>query len=138
MLGRLEDANFEDWLTAALIENANQRGPADDLWAKDDDVGWFGFTDLWMLEIAERKGKIWTGNFRLSSMKQMASGRLKPSGRSSDPESLVSPCIPTRTKSPSIPDQRAYPRTSTSMRARSAILITKARRSVERRPFLKL
>jgi hypothetical protein len=51
----LEDSNFEDWLTAALIDNTNQQGSN----GKESFLP--GITDVWMLEIAERKGKIWTG-----------------------------------------------------------------------------
>jgi hypothetical protein len=65
MSGRLEDANFDDWLTAALIENANQPAFADHRRNQVGHVGRFGFTDLLMLEIAQRKGKIWIGNFHV-------------------------------------------------------------------------
>jgi hypothetical protein len=56
---RREDNHFEDWLTATLIENTNrqqQNGPESSL---------RGITDLWMLEIAERKGKTWMGTFQV-------------------------------------------------------------------------
>jgi len=56
---RREDNHFEDWLTATLIENTNQQqqnGPEPRL---------RGITDLWMLEIAERKGKTWMGTFQV-------------------------------------------------------------------------
>ena len=56
---RREDYDFEDWLTAALIENANQ----DDLNGNASLAR--GITDLWMLEIAERNGRIWRGNFHV-------------------------------------------------------------------------
>ena len=56
---RREDYDFEDWLTAALIENANQDG----LNANASSAR--GITDLWMLEIAERNGRVWRGNFHV-------------------------------------------------------------------------
>jgi hypothetical protein len=56
---RREDHHFEDWLTATLIENTN-RGLPD---ANESCVP--GVTDLWMLEIAERNGRMWTGKFHV-------------------------------------------------------------------------
>ncbi|MBV8482223.1 MAG: hypothetical protein JO077_05075 [Verrucomicrobia bacterium] len=56
---RREDHHFEDWLTATLIENTN-RALVD---TNESCVP--GITDLWMLEIAERNGKMWTGKFRV-------------------------------------------------------------------------
>jgi hypothetical protein len=63
-LERLKDLNFEDWLTAALIETATQ-APSEQLGADGSDYLARGITDLWMLEIAERNGKIWTGKFQV-------------------------------------------------------------------------
>jgi hypothetical protein len=64
MLERLRDSDFEDWLTAALIESANQQAanetsPNDRRWSRS------GATDLWMLEIAERTGNMWRGSFHV-------------------------------------------------------------------------
>jgi hypothetical protein len=56
---RRQDYDFEDWLTAALIENANQDG------LNGNASSARGITDLWMLEIAERKGRVWRGNFHV-------------------------------------------------------------------------
>ena len=56
---RREDYDFEDWLTAALIENANQDG------LNGNASSARGITDLWMLEIGERTGKVWSGNFHV-------------------------------------------------------------------------
>lgn len=64
---RREDNDFEDWLTAALIENTNQQ-------AKTDDKSSPGFTDLWMLEITRRAGRIWNGNFRVEFSTQTGDG----------------------------------------------------------------
>jgi hypothetical protein len=56
---RREDNHFEDWLTATLIENTNQQ-------EKDNPESRLrGITDLWMLEIAERKGKTWMGTLQV-------------------------------------------------------------------------
>jgi hypothetical protein len=61
---RREDDDFADWLTAALIETANQ-----------DHVNGMvpsrrGITDLWMVEIAERTGKVWRGRFHVGFSKE--------------------------------------------------------------------
>jgi hypothetical protein len=56
---RREDHHFEDWLTATLIENTNRALPD----ANESCVT--GITDLWMLEIAERNGRMWTGKFHV-------------------------------------------------------------------------
>ncbi|HEX3445748.1 MAG TPA: hypothetical protein VHS80_13615 [Chthoniobacterales bacterium] len=71
VLEHLEDADFEDWLTAALIENSNQQ-PAEDLRANGTHSSPngthsspSGIDDLWMLEIAKRTGKVWRGKFQV-------------------------------------------------------------------------
>jgi hypothetical protein len=56
---RREDSGFEDWLTAAVIENAN-RPEANGISGSAR-----GITDLWMLEIGERTGKVWSGRFNV-------------------------------------------------------------------------
>ena len=56
---RREDNNFEDWLTAAVIENANRQEPNGGVASSR------GITDLWMLEIGRRTGKIWRGQFHV-------------------------------------------------------------------------
>jgi hypothetical protein len=73
---RREDYDFEDWLTAALIENANQDGLNDHVSSTR------GITDLWMLEIAERNGRVWRGNFHV----EFDQGEAKTSKQASIPE----------------------------------------------------
>jgi hypothetical protein len=63
-LERLRDSDFEDWLTAALIESVNQQSLAQPN-SSDEEASSPGATDLWMLEIPERTGKIWRGSFRV-------------------------------------------------------------------------
>ena len=63
-LERLRDGDFEDWLTAALIESANQESLAQ-LNSSDEEAPSRDAADLWMLEIPERTGKIWRGSFRV-------------------------------------------------------------------------
>jgi hypothetical protein len=73
---RREDYDFEDWLTAALIENANQDG------LNGHASSARGITDLWMLEIAERNGRVWRGNFHV----EFDQGEEQASKQASMPE----------------------------------------------------
>ena len=61
---RREDDDFADWLTAALIEGGNQRQP------NGIEPSARGITDLWMVEIAERAGKVWRGRFHVGFSKE--------------------------------------------------------------------
>jgi hypothetical protein len=63
-LERLGDENFEDWLTTAVIDAANQP-VIENRSANQAQPQGSGITDLWMLEIAERRGKVWTGKFQV-------------------------------------------------------------------------
>ena len=63
-LERLEDDNFGEWLIAALIEAASQPAVQDQFFYNAHQQA-TGITDLWMLEIAERRGKVWTGKFQV-------------------------------------------------------------------------
>jgi hypothetical protein len=64
MLERLRDSDFEDWLTAALIDSARQQSPIEAS-SNDQQLSRDAVTDLWMLEIAERTGNIWRGSFHV-------------------------------------------------------------------------
>jgi hypothetical protein len=68
ILEHLEDADFEDWLTAVLIENA--KPPAGDLRPNGTHSSPGPIADLWMLEIAERTGKVWRGKFQVQFAKE--------------------------------------------------------------------
>ena len=61
---RREDDDFADWLTATLIESGNQRQP------NGIEPSARGITDLWMVEIAERAGKVWRGRFHVGFSKE--------------------------------------------------------------------
>jgi len=63
-LERLDDANFEDWLTAAFIETASQ-APSEETNTNGNSRHPAGITDLWMLEIEERTGEVWLGKFQV-------------------------------------------------------------------------
>ena len=64
MLERLRDSDFEDWLTAALIDSANQQSVSEPN-SSEEQLSRSAVTDLWMLEIAERSGNIWRGSFHV-------------------------------------------------------------------------
>ena len=64
MLERLRDSDFEDWLTAALIDSANQQSVSESS-PNDQQLSGSAVTDLWMLEIAERTGNMWRGSFHV-------------------------------------------------------------------------
>ena len=64
ILQRLEGADFEEWLTALFIENASQRTPQNGCATKGF-PSTVGSADIWMVEITERTGKVWTGKFQI-------------------------------------------------------------------------
>lgn len=64
MVERLRDSDFEDWLTAALIDSARQQSPIEAS-SSEHQLSRSAVTDLWMLEIAERSGNIWRGSFHV-------------------------------------------------------------------------
>ena len=64
ILEYLEDADFEDWLTADLFENAG-RMPLRHLCAHRANRSEISSIDVWMVEIIRRTGKIWDGKFQV-------------------------------------------------------------------------
>jgi hypothetical protein len=64
ILEHLEDADLEDFLTAAFIETASQL-PAEHPDASNGDRPAVGCADIWMVEITERTGKVWKGRFQV-------------------------------------------------------------------------
>jgi hypothetical protein len=71
ILEHLEDSDFEDWLTAALIENATS-GSIPDQRANGTHSPPRGIADLWMLEITERTAKVWRGKFQVEFTEERA------------------------------------------------------------------
>ena len=90
ILNRREDNDFEDWLTASLIENTRQQAENDDQSSSP------GFTDLWMLEITQRAGRIWNGNFRVEFSKEKKDGSQSAS-MLEDGTGVLSFCLDTDT-----------------------------------------
>jgi hypothetical protein len=64
ILKYLEDADFEDWLTAALVENAS-RIPLRHLCVYGAYHSEICSVDVWMVEITQRIGKIWNGKLQV-------------------------------------------------------------------------
>ena len=73
ILEYLEDADFEDWLTAALFENAS-RMPLRHLCAHGAYRSEIRSVDVWMVEITRRTGKIWNGKFQVEFTEVQSGG----------------------------------------------------------------
>ena len=84
---RREDDDFEDWLVAELIDSTNQEQ------VNGIEPSARGITDLWMLEIAERTGKVWKGRFHVEFNKEDEESPENDSG----PEQLISFSLDTNT-----------------------------------------
>ena len=64
ILDYLEEADLEDWLTAAFIENESQL-PLDELCTNGGFRSASRIPDIWMLELTDRTGKLWNGRFNV-------------------------------------------------------------------------
>jgi hypothetical protein len=64
ILESLEDADFEEWLTALFIENASQC-QLHNVCASKGYPSTVASADIWMVEITERTGKVWKGKFQV-------------------------------------------------------------------------
>jgi hypothetical protein len=73
ILEHLEDADFEDWLTADLFANAS-RLPLKDLCANGAHHSAVGSVDVWMVEITQRGGKLWNGKFQVEFTEEQSGG----------------------------------------------------------------
>jgi hypothetical protein len=73
ILEYLNDAEFEDWLTAALFENAS-RMPLRHLCTRGPCRSEIRSVDIWMVKITERTGKIWNGKFQVEFIEVRNSG----------------------------------------------------------------
>jgi hypothetical protein len=73
ILEYLEEADLEDWLTAAFIENESQL-PLDELCTNGGFRSASRIPDIWMLELTDRTGKLWNGRFNVEFSKELKSG----------------------------------------------------------------
>ena len=64
ILEYLEEADLEDWLTAAFIENQSQL-PLDHLCTNGGYRSSSRIPDIWMVELTNRTGKLWNGRFNV-------------------------------------------------------------------------
>jgi hypothetical protein len=73
ILEYLEEADLEDWLTAAFIENESQL-PLDDLCTKGGFRCASRIPDIWMVELTDRTGKLWNGRFNVEFSEERRNG----------------------------------------------------------------
>jgi hypothetical protein len=73
ILDYLEEADLEDWLTAAFIENESQL-PLDELCRNGGFRSASRIPDIWMLELTDRTGKLWNGRFNVEFTEELKSG----------------------------------------------------------------
>jgi hypothetical protein len=73
ILEYLEEADLEDWLTAAFIENVRQL-PLDSLCTNGGYLSSSHLPDIWMLELTNRTGKLWNGRFNVEFSEERNNG----------------------------------------------------------------
>ena len=74
ILDYLEESDLEDWLTAVFIENESQL-PLDDLCADGLHRSASRIPDIWMVELTNRTGKLWTGRCNVEFSEEPRNGR---------------------------------------------------------------
>jgi hypothetical protein len=72
ILEHIEDADLEDWLTAALIEHQHEL-PLKELCTNGYPSA-AHVADIWMVEITSRKGNVWSGKFNVEFSEKAKSG----------------------------------------------------------------
>jgi hypothetical protein len=73
ILEYLEEADLEDWLTAAFIENESQL-PLDHLCTNGGYRSASRIPDIWMVELTNRTGKLWNGRFNVEFSEEHRTG----------------------------------------------------------------
>jgi hypothetical protein len=73
ILEYLEEADLEDWLTAAFIENQRQL-PLDQLCTDGGYRSASRIPDIWMVELTNRTGKLWNGRFNVEFSEERRNG----------------------------------------------------------------
>ena len=73
ILEHIEDADLEDWLTAAFIENEHQL-PLKELCTNGGYPSPSGVVDIWMVEITSRNGNVWSGKFNVEFSEESKNG----------------------------------------------------------------
>jgi hypothetical protein len=72
ILNYLDEADLEDWLTAAFIENESQL-PLDKLCTNGGFRSASRIPDIWMVEVTDRTGKLWNGRFNVEFSEELKS-----------------------------------------------------------------
>ena len=73
ILEHIEDADLEDWLTAAFIEHEHQL-PLKELCTNGGYPSTSRVVDIWMVEIISRNGNVWRGKFNVEFSEQSKNG----------------------------------------------------------------
>ena len=73
ILEHIEDADLEDWLTAAFIEHQNQL-PLKELCTNGGYPSMSRVVDIWMVEIISRNGNVWRGKFNVEFSEESKNG----------------------------------------------------------------
>jgi hypothetical protein len=73
ILEHIEDADLEDWLTAAFIEHQNQL-PLNELCTNGGYPSTSRVVDIWMVEIISRNGNVWRGKFNVEFSEESKNG----------------------------------------------------------------
>jgi hypothetical protein len=73
ILEHIEDADLEDWLTAAFIEHQHEL-PLKELCTNGGYPSATQAADIWMVEITSRKGNVWSGKFNVEFSEKAKSG----------------------------------------------------------------
>ena len=72
ILEHIEDADLEDWLTAAFIEHEHQL-PLKEL-CTNGGYPSASRVDIWMVEITSRNGNVWSGKFNVEFSEESKNG----------------------------------------------------------------
>jgi hypothetical protein len=73
ILEHIDDADLEDWLTAAFIEHLREL-PLKELCRSGGYPSASRLADIWMVEITSRSDKVWTGKFNLEFAEEFKNG----------------------------------------------------------------
>ena len=73
ILEYIEDVDLEDWLTAAFIEH-EQELPLQALCTNGSYPSASRAVDIWMVEITDRTGKVWSGKFNVEFFEESKNG----------------------------------------------------------------
>jgi hypothetical protein len=73
ILEHIDDADLEDWLTAAFIEHLHEM-PLKELCRSGGYPSASRPADIWMVEIISRDEKVWTGKFNLEFTEEFKNG----------------------------------------------------------------